>query len=155
MKLLKYRSRDDYCLIYATAMILDTSVEQVMNIIGHYGLKEIKTIDSNGTIYEKYRRNFHIEEIQDVCLRFNKLLCAIDIYPIIEYSDTLKHAIWTEDQCIDRLYNILTDRVGLLLTEDHAVAWDGKEIYDPRGFTCELDDHVFSKLRKVYILSSI
>lgn len=124
---------NDQCLLYAAAMLLNEDPEKLKEEIGHDGM-EIWWPDVLG----KYCfRNFHIQEIQDCCLSRGFGLVLIEKNPC---SKTLTKPvdikiIHSLEEAAKRFYKSIKNNPGLLITLQHACAWDGQgKIYDPRGF---------------------
>lgn len=120
------------CLPTAFAMCLGISVKEVIEGIGHNGSEII----FDGYPEPMCRRGFHTSELIDYCLTEHSLF--VSLIP-------LSVRLWTKDnkayfdlydnEVIDqRLEHYLTSPRAVILEPTHAVAYDGYEIYDPRGY---------------------
>ena len=78
-------------------------------------------------------RGIHIEEIADACLSFGYAITSFSKTPHLlhPYNDDVK-SIPT------KIHNHL-DSVGVFIGRTHAVAWDGKKIYDPNYKIYDID----------------
>jgi hypothetical protein len=122
-------------------MLLDLSLDAVLDIIGHDGMAVL------WPEYDDIRqyRGFCIAEIQDVFHARGRLLAQVYAYPSMAPAlDAKPHRVWSVDECKHRLDSYLKNTYAMLMVETetgtlHAVAQsaDGL-IYDPaRGvLTC-------------------
>jgi hypothetical protein len=119
-------------------MILDIKPETLIKEIGHDG-SEIIWPQLTGHVAQK---GFHIQEILDCFWRRGFTLTQIVAYPCsLPYGDTIDlkpHILWNNDFAKERFKRIIHDREGIILGrisigQMHACAWDGENIYDPRG----------------------
>lgn len=152
MQLLKQHS--GLCLLYSAAMVLDTSPERLIELIGHDGLDQ-------PWLPEDSRQVAHTpDEIQDCCLALGKCLYPISAYPFStpEKGRISPRPIWSQEMAIQRFESHIHGQRGILIgttmnNVGHAVAWDGESIYDPRGQCYSLkDSESFILLREAMIL---
>jgi len=141
----------DNCLVYAAAMILDENPDTLIEEIGHDG-QEIWWPERTGVTR---KRGIHIQEIIDCVHARGKALMPIDLFPCCAPDiDAEPKEIWDRGHCMSRFKNMIAFRRGILigLSESgagHACAWDGQTVFDPRGFTCKLEDFT---IRECWIL---
>jgi hypothetical protein len=119
------------CLAAAFATVLDIEIEDVIREVGHDGSEEVCASDP-----EPYnRRGFSIQEMIDLCLIRGVCVTHIERDPIWVNRYGNVHHIWTSGD--ERFAKHLEGRVGVLTgvmhEGDHAVAWDGHQIYCPKG----------------------
>jgi len=122
------------CTIAAAAMVLDTSIKNLVEMIGHDGSEIMfPELPEPGK-----RRGFHIQEIVDCVFKFRYSVTPIEILP---YSTPNNNK---DDFPInfpggnkERLLRYLSNSKGLLTGISkkwgHTVAWTGKHILDPNG----------------------
>ncbi len=131
MNLIKGENNLD-CILAAAAMVMDIDLVELKKKIGHGG-HEIIFPNSP----EPYcRRGFHIQEIIDQAFQLNWSVMYIQrqfgLEPFI--GDDPTFIIDVHDK---RLVAYLTSFPGIIAgvngNKNHAVAWDGKMIYDPSG----------------------
>ena len=136
MRLLKQNG--PFCLVYSTAMVLDEDPEVLHKEIG-----------TNGTEIwwgDCYMRGIHIQEIQDCCTRRGKCLYNIELYPYLcPTEDHSPKLCYPQHMCVNRFRESLTRTRAILITENHAVAWDGTMVYDPKGFIKSFDEYLFKE----------
>jgi len=114
-----------FCLVASAAMILDTTVEELHHEISHDGTEEW---------WPGHMRGVHIQEIQDCCLRRGKCLYIIEREPMIAPNDAYEPKTYVIHQ-EDRFWLAIYRHRAILIKDNHAVAWDGIVVHDPRGFT--------------------
>lgn len=133
MKLQKNPS-DWACLPTSFAMVLDMPVLEVLEKIGHDGSEIVWPMLSN----PHNRRSFHIQEMIDLCWDLGKLVVMFQTkpcnspYPHIEPINVPMK--FTPEERFKKLIHypgvftgVTNEGVG------HAVAWDGRMIFDPKG----------------------
>ena len=126
------------CLPTAASCLLQSQPNEIIEAIGHDGSDIL--FDSEGK--EIGRRGFHVEEIIDVFLANLQFPVPIEADPQIHIDDL----IWSVyGSPRSRLDHYLSSHPGILLgshpdtNANHAVVWDGEQIYDPRGQCYEID----------------
>ena len=129
------------CLLYSFAMALNIDAADVIGRIGHTGL-ELVYMEQEGI---KRCRSMHIQELIDVSIEYGKAPVCIERNPIIGPSIT--EAIEPFENNEKRFYDSLRDQVAVLGSYSgpvaHAVAWDGENVFDPRGYVYKLGDRDF------------
>ena len=141
MKLLK--QPNDSCLLYAAAMLLDVDPEILIKEIGHDG-QEIWWSSLSKSFKH---RSFNIQEIIDCCIRRGYGLMPIQLFPcnVPPVGNVNPKMIWDQKKCEERFLNRITNVPAILTGQraeslvPHAVAWNGKKIYDPMGEIYEID----------------
>ncbi len=118
------------CLATAFAMALDVNVADLIKDLGHDG-SEILFPEING------RRGHHIQELLDYCLANGVRVITIDALPLSKYHGTESKQYMSNEDINGRMATYLQDYYGVLAGSanggNHAVAWNGKEIYNPSG----------------------
>lgn len=122
MKFLKQKG--DTCIIYALAMVLDIDPEVIIEEIGHDG-QEIWYPEQVGC---QQKRGIHIQELQTVCATRGKLLAPVEVMPRLGPEGRF---IFTEEAGILRFLFLINERSGIMISENHAYAWDGQILHDP------------------------
>ena len=136
MKLLKMEG--DQCLIYATAMLLDTTPDNITESIGHDGSAiwwpELKSPWN--------QRGIHMQEILDVVESVGSTLVCYQLMPCsVPIDGGTQKTIYEPDTASHRFSLILGGSVGILLTDRHACAWDGSKVYDPNGKIADISEY--------------
>ena len=131
------------CLLVAFAMAIDESYQDLINEIGHDGSEKIWP-----EVNEPYcRRAFHPQELIDCCFSRGFTVIEIEKYPKLRpmYFDFLKiHTVFNNDKATSRYHKYIQTFPGVLIGPSHAVAWDGLQLYDPKGYTIpSFDSHLF------------
>lgn len=130
MKLLTQSKDEPNCLVYAAAMVLDTYPEYIFSKIGHRGQANIWP----QVPYPHNLAGVHIQEIQDVALNVGYCFYPIEYYPESRYSiKAMPHYPYTYDQIEERFFKAIKNRKGIIVSDTHAVAWDGNKVFDPNG----------------------
>lgn len=139
-----------HCLIYAATMVLrqygcDISPKDLMAEIGHDGCIVLWPARPIPYCY----RGVHIQEIQDCFIRRGLGLMNIAPMPVIGNGTEVWpiYAGVPEASVVRRFEQYMFEHNGIILGKGphsadvaHAVAWDGKQCFDPEGFTYSLDD---------------
>lgn len=139
MRLLKLPNEVHQCLIYSVAMLLDCKPENIINSLGHDGCEiwwpELEAPWSY--------RGVHMQEILDVVELVGKTLVCYQLMPMsVPIGDGLEQkTIYTPQQAMMRFTNAVRLSEGLLITDRHACAWDGKKVYDPNGRIADISDY--------------
>lgn len=125
------------CLLYAFAMVVDRTPEDLIHIIGHDGL-EVLWPEASGD--SKYR-GFHHQEIVDSLVIMGWNVMMVEALPNLGYKGKMK-IIYTESELQGRMNTYLQAFDGVLTSDTHAVAWDHSEqkCYDPNGYTYGIDN---------------
>lgn len=121
------------CLPASVAMVLDIDIKELIRLIGHDGGEIIfPDLPSPG----KYR-GFHLSEVIPIALSMSFAVTPIDARPCstpdgehdfeVHFTDSPEKRIQFQMFCNP---GILT---GKMRKWNHAVAWDGYQIYDPIG----------------------
>lgn len=125
------------CLLYSAAMVLDISVDDLINIIGHDGLKS-----NDGKLV-----GVHIQEIQTACyLLYRELLSYVELIPVSKVDDNINPIyVVCSYPPATRLQFMIKGKYAILIGENnkgnpHAVAYDGEQVLDPVGTKYSIDD---------------
>lgn len=125
------------CLPTAFAMCLNVPVKEVIRDIGH---------DGSEIIFEDYpepmcRRGFHTSELMDYCLREHDLTVSLTPLSVRLWTKDNKchYDLYGNEDIDERLAFYLISKRAVILEPTHAVAYDGHELYDPRGYKRSLD----------------
>lgn len=116
-----------HCLVTSAAMILDTDPEIIHKEIGGDGTSIVW--EPNGM------RGIHIQEIQDCCKRRSKMIAPIEMTPYLAPdAEHQPFRVFPEKLELLRFTNHIINHRAILITPNHAVAWDGENVFDPQGF---------------------
>lgn len=151
MRLLKMNGHN--CLLYSAAMVLDCSVDELIEEIGHDGMDVIWST----LIPPLCFRGHHIQEIIDCFVARGFGLMLVEK---ICYQAPVEHvqAIKTFQHPEERFLHHIEGREAILIgrhkqkQQGHAWAWDGETCYDPNGFLAKLDDY---EIREAWIKTAI
>ena len=135
MKLIKQTG--PYCLVTSAAMLLDTTTEILHAEIGMTG--------TDIWWPPNLMRGIHIQEIQTCALNRGYCFSPIEVNPHLcpGTNPTLEpKAIWTGN-LVAEFHSKIVCRKAILITHNHAVAWDGDIVYDPKGFLKSFNDYEF------------
>lgn len=130
MKLQKQPNKHS-CLITAFAIVIDEDVNNLIKELGHDGSEVIRQGESEPFCY----RGFHPQELTKLALKRHKALIIFDI-DLVLYHRGILSLISDESIYINQL---MINNIGVICghyensKSPHAVAWDGKKIYDPSG----------------------
>lgn len=147
MKLLK--QPNDSCLLYSAAMVLDELPKRLIREIGHDG----QTVWWPKLSKSFQIRSFNIQEIIDCFIRRGLGLMPIYLYPcnVPPVGMAQPKMVWDAHECdarfMNRIENVEAIITGQRITSQvpHAVAWDGKKIYDPMGKIYGIEDFVIKE----------
>lgn len=125
------------CMAAAAAMVTDTSVEHIAHMLGHDGSDHPWPHP-----YEHLHRGFHIHEIIDLLwIQFQQSMTPFVREPMctphMKCPEVPARSPYSADSSVRFIkalvhnQGIITGMIGEL---GHAVAWDGKEVFDPRGY---------------------
>lgn len=126
------------CLLASAAMVLDVHPDILIELIGHDGKKVIfpelpEAINKCG---------FHTQEIIDCAIKYG--YAVTEIQAISCSTPDGKHEYIVEFSNEKRFENHMDNNIGILTGSinghGHAVAWDGKMCFDPKGFICTYED---------------
>ncbi len=136
--------KDDNCLAYAAAMVLGIDAETLLRLVGHRGQhKAWPTLPGSHA-----KVGIHIQEIQDAFRIHGYVLAEVQIAPCVlprAMGNHPPHVLWDDTSCERRFLAWITGREAILTGLlphglGHAVAWDGKIIYDPKGHMCGIHE---------------
>lgn len=129
MKLLTMPAGRPQCIIYATAMLLNVTPEEVIDKLSHDGM---------AVWWPEYRdyaryRGHHIDEIVDLMVSYGRTLTPINRRPVQGPIPIAARPYLTETEADSRFNDYFEHTVGLLINSTHACAYTHGIIYDPRG----------------------
>lgn len=142
-----------YCFIYSFAMALGIPVKELISEIGHDGTEIIwPKLEGNMQL-----RGHHIDEIIDVCLKKGVHLVNITYEPSVSpwIGDVEPKQVLFEARFWDHIRENKSVIVGEIPSGyGHAVACDGKQIYDPRGRVLTIDRHkeIFKSIEQAWLV---
>lgn len=111
-------------------MILDIPVADLLQELGHNGT----AVWWPEAVGFKRQRGFHIQEMIDVCWKKGFSVTLIEHGPTAQPDEHYEPKLYTtEETLMQRMQGYLDNNIGVITTGSHAVAWDGKQIYDPGG----------------------
>lgn len=123
------------CLPASFAMALGISFSEMIARIGHDGSEIIWPELPE----PQRRRTFHIQECLAVCLRLGLGTVEIQMGPCLTPDGKVVYEV----PCPVDFRKLMSISIGVMLGRGrqmgHAVAWDGKSIYDPAGWIYDID----------------
>lgn len=121
------------CLVYAAAMVMKVDPEDIFTFAGHRG-QEVWWPDQVGN---KKLRGFHIQEIIEFGLDNGYALTPLELFPMSAPAGLNDQAkmIYDLPTCEDNFHVWLQHFNAILITPNHAVAWDSinQQCFDPNG----------------------
>ena len=130
----------DNCFLYAAAMVLDIEPQKLITLIGHDGT-EIWWPDQVGS---KKQRSIHPQELLDAAVVLKKTFICIEFIPRTGWDKNSARLIFDKTM-VPRFAAWIKDRYAILIVRGsglgHAVAWDGKSVYDPKGFVQSIEEY--------------
>lgn len=132
------------CLVYSLAMLLEEDVNVLLQELGHSGMDKVW----DAPIPYCYSGH-HMQEIIDLCWQRGISLTPIEAKP--KNGCAIFPGEWKPvfNEPLKRIYSYLEGERAILLSNIHAVAWDGNIVWDPNG--CNYPLSKFS-LREAWIL---
>ena len=138
MELLKQNAQEPNCFACAAVMVLrhtveihrpwfNPNLEHLLEYIGHRGQEELWPGEAKGV---------HPQEVIDWYIHFGYTLWLLERFPQSAPKGLEDDArmVWDGEQADARFWSILKKNAGILIMPTHAIAWDGKQGYDPNGF---------------------
>ena len=122
------------CLVFSLAMLLGESVETLLQEIGHSG----EEVWWPGWEIPYSYRGIHIQEVIELCLKRNYTLTPIEMTPVSGCAKEPGNYRPIYEDGAERFYRLVQGRRGIMISSNHAVAWDGRIIWDPNGRLYEL-----------------
>lgn len=131
------------CMATATAMALDKPLYEVIEGLGHSGSESVWPPEWN-----HLPAGYHIHEIIDyVWMQHAKPVTPFVRRPMVTpaYDCPDQVAKFAREPDLEKRFkHRIAGRVGIMTGviskgRGHAVAWDGRNIYDPRGYVYSLD----------------
>lgn len=137
---LQLNPNDWSCLATAFSMALDIPLAQFIDMVGHDGSQQPYRD-------KRFYRGFHLQECIDICFKLGFACTEIQYYfgskPSVESGESVP--IYSIEDCSFRFVTYLgLSNLGVITGVGkrlgHAVAWDGKMIYDPRGHIYSIEE---------------
>lgn len=132
------------CLPCAFAIACDVPVEDFINRTGHHG-EEVAWPHYNDN--KKYR-GWHLQECQEVAYEYG--FVSMPLFLETSLGHTPEEAIYVKNNARDFLNHSRT----VLIDEVHAVACDGKTVFDPKGKTYPLGDSIYQIIIPIFPIKS-
>lgn len=137
------------CLVTSVAMCLGASALELMEELEYTG-DEVWWPD----LKEPYcRRGHHIQEMRILCLRRGKMLMEFDPMPMLGHSQESAKNIFPDDVCKKLWEHYCVS--GIILTQNHCVAFHHDTVYDPRGMTYPLTWEFIVNSREAHIIKDM
>lgn len=138
------------CLPCSFAMALEISLNEMLTRIGHDGSEIIWPQLAE----PQRRRTFHIQECFSAAFSLNKTVMEFQFSPTLTPDG--EHVL-DVPQKVD-IYKLMSVSTGVLLGRGrclgHAVAWNGKSVYDPNGSIYDIENQsIFTPMTYYNIIS--
>lgn len=146
MKLLKQENHQ--CLITSVAMLIDESLENLLRELDHEPTNHIH-LKQNGN---DRMRGTHMQEIITQIL-WPRNLGLTQIGTHYRLGPSEQTYIERNLKPSELLWYIKYYKA-LLTTDNHCVAWDGHQVYDPQGHIYEFSS-LITNIQNAWILSSL
>ena len=156
MRLQTMKQGEHLCMLYSLAMLINVPAEELLKELGTNPGQKLWPYLPEPLCY----RGVCIEECQDLLYKRRKILAKLNVFPaVMSCSKAEPYNLYTEDTAKQRIMAYLerADCIieGLLPTGvRHAVACDGVQIYDPRGWTKPVMDVDFA-IDSLYLLGNL
>lgn len=129
------------CLLASAAMVMNKHPDVLAEYIGHDG-SEIVFPDLKDPAR---RRGFHVQEIIDCASVYGYAVTPIEALPVSTPDGEREYPVPFMDLGNEVRFRMYLDsHIGIIVGRTrlwgHAVAWDGSQVYDPRGHITSLDD---------------
>ena len=141
MKLQTQKPGEYKCLSYCAAMLLDISIEEVEGVLGYTGMEII----NEGTIPECFR-GIHIQEIQFLFNTKGYCLWPLEKNPILRDAP-----LYLRNQ-EERFRWSLSFRKGILISENHAVAFENEKVFDPNGKIFKISTEYLKNINEAWMM---
>lgn len=127
------------CLLASVAMVLEMTIEELIEEVGHDGSEIVcPDLKSPGN-----RKAFHIQEFISIILEKGFAITDVAIRPVSTPDGKCEYEIKFPDS-MKRFRRLMAGVKGIIVGKNrewyHAVAWDGKIIYDPAGHIYSFDE---------------
>jgi len=129
------------CLPTSFAMVTNTPLEEIIKELGHDGSEILWPNLEEPFCY----RSFHIQELISILFYSGILVVEFQVWPVSapQFPNITNNIIHFPEGNEQRIYDIMHQGKGVVKGEfrnkPHAAAWDGNQIFDPGGFTYNLD----------------
>ncbi len=121
------------CLLASAAMALDTTTQDLVEMIGHDG----SVIIFPDLPEPRRRRGFHYQEIVDCAIKLGYSVTPVESLPYATPDGKLEFPVDFKISNEKRLWDHMKGTQGIITglsgNRGHAVYWDGVQVYDPRG----------------------
>lgn len=113
------------CMLTASAMVMNLSSNELANLVGHNG----SDIVDEEAPEPGCRRGHHPQEFIDVALTQGWAVTCFELTPVAQYENVRIHL----PERKERFSELVTERRGVLCSNNHAVAFCHGVILDPDG----------------------
>ena len=145
MELIRQNKQEPNCFAVSAVMVLRHQLEKtnrymalskahlegLLKKIGHRGQEVLwEKADGNQKL-----KGIHPQEVIDWYTEFGYTLWLLERFPRSAPQGFHNDArmVWDGTDADARFWKILDERAGIIITSSHAVAWDGKNFFDPNG----------------------
>lgn len=147
------------CLLASAAMALDTTMDELIKMIGH---------DGSPIVFPKLpeparRRGHHYQEIVDCAIKLGYTMTPIEALPYATPDGKSEFPIDFKISHERRLSSHMASSKGIITglasTWRHAVYWDRNLVYDPRGKVyrfsdCKMIIDTYYRIDKIVVAKS-
>ena len=126
-----------HCLVTSAAMCLGVQPRHIHNFLG---------IDGTEVWFPPNKmRGIHIQEVQLYAMQMDKCFFPFERYPEIAPDEKATPRLINEntDELEDEFVRAIRGRVAILIMNGHACAWNGRIVYDPRGWVADYERYHF------------
>ena len=137
------------CLATSFAMVLGVDAQDLIDCIGSNPHEILWPQLEEPQCF----RGHHIQELIDQCYLRGYSVTEIQAMPRFgALGCTETHLLFDQKQAMRRIQNRVSDNTCVITSETHAVACDGKIIYDPKGTMYPIADYT-NPIQSVYVLN--
>ena len=149
MKLQKAKVNDT-CLLTSFAMALDVDQSRLMLTIGSDPHEKLWP----DLLEPECFRGHHIQEMIDAALDMDYAVTEIQVRPSFWQLGLSQVIPLLDNDGTHRLLYHVENTQGVFRLATHAVAWDGKMVYDPQGTMYRIET-ILNQIQSYYIVGRI
>lgn len=145
-------------MLAAFAMVLNTTIDDLIKRLGHDGLQDILGDVEPPVPPPAHLRGFHPQEFAYLLLNSGYSMTTLELNPLMKHGAyVVNHSHFFGK---DQFYDCLKIDDGVMFgtikqgQKGHAVAWEANEqmVYDPRGYKYRLEQDSDFAVRQFFLI---